>query len=107
MSLTKNGYLFCSAEKEDHRLYMIVSGGVAGEPVYTHSQMAQNNLVEFDHQAGRKMLEVTDAIEQYGPLTDLKIADLRDEGNPQIYAINASGEGNSYLRVIKQGLKVK
>lgn len=53
------------------------------------------------------MLEATDSIEQYGPLTDLKIADLRDEGNPQIYAINASGLNSSYLRVIKQGLKVK
>lgn len=86
---------------------MIVSNEAAGEPIYTHSQMAQNNLVEFEHINGRKMLEVTDSIEQYGPLTDLKIADLRDEGNPQIYAINASGEGSSYLRVIKQGLKVK
>lgn len=56
MALTKNGYLFCSAEREDHRLYMIVSSEVAGEPVYTHSQMAQNNLVEFDHLTGRKML---------------------------------------------------
>jgi hypothetical protein len=55
----------------------------------------------------KKMLEMTDSIEQYGPLTDLKIADLKDEGNPQIYAINASGVDKSYLRIIKQGLKVK
>jgi len=53
------------------------------------------------------MLEVTDTLEQYGPLTDLKIADLKEEGNPQIYAINASGAGKSYLRIIKQGLKVR
>jgi hypothetical protein len=49
---------------------------------------------------------VTDSIEQYGPLTDLKIADLKEDGNPQIYALNASGT-NSNLRIIKQGLKVK
>jgi hypothetical protein len=24
MSLTKNGFLFCAAEKEDHQLYMIL-----------------------------------------------------------------------------------
>ena len=53
------------------------------------------------------MLELVDSIEQYGPLTDLKVADLKEEGNPQIYAINASGAGKSYLRTIKQGLKVK
>lgn len=40
-------------------------------------------------------------------MTDLKVADLRGEGNPQIYATNASGAGKSYLRIIKQGLKVK
>jgi hypothetical protein len=56
MALTKNGYLFCSAEREDHRLYMILSNETAAEPIYTHSQMAQNNLVEFDHQSSRKML---------------------------------------------------
>jgi hypothetical protein len=53
------------------------------------------------------VIESVDSIEQYGPLSDLKIADLQEEGNPQIYAINASGCGHSYLRVIKQGLKVK
>lgn len=45
MSLSKNGYLFCSAEKEDHKLYMIVNNEPNTEVVYTHSQMAQNNLV--------------------------------------------------------------
>ena len=39
-------------------------------------------------------------------MSDLKIADLKEEGNPQIFAINSSGSGKSYLRVIKQGLKV-
>lgn len=106
MSLSKNGYLFCAAEKEDHKLYMIVNNEENGENIYTHSQMAQNNLVEFDIKTEKRMLEATDTIEQYGPLTDLKIADLKEEGNPQIYAINASGT-NSYLRIIKQGLKVK
>lgn len=85
---------------------MIVNNEENGENIYTHSQMAQNNLVEFDIKTEKRMLETTDTIEQYGPLTDLKIADLKEEGNPQIYAINASGT-NSYLRIIKQGLKVK
>jgi hypothetical protein len=39
-------------------------------------------------------------------MTDLKVIDLKDEGNPQIYTINASPD-KSYLRIIKQGLKVK
>jgi hypothetical protein len=40
-------------------------------------------------------------------MTDLKVADLKKDDNPQIYAINASGAGKSYLRIIKQGLRVK
>ena len=44
ISLTKNGFLFCAAEKEDHSLYMILKGEVA-ESVYSHSQMAQNKIV--------------------------------------------------------------
>ena len=79
MALTKSGYLFCSAEREDHRLYLILSDESSSEPLYTHSQMAQNNLVEFDHRSGRKMLEVTDSIEQYGPLTDLKIINFAEK----------------------------
>jgi len=78
MALTKSGYLFCSAEREDHRLYLILSDESGSEPVYTHSQMAQNNLVEFEHLGSRKMLEMTDCIEQYGPLTDLKIISFQE-----------------------------
>lgn len=40
-------------------------------------------------------------------MTDLKISDLKEEGNPQIYTLNSAGSGKSYLRIIKQGLKVK
>jgi hypothetical protein len=56
---------------------MIVNNEPNNELVYTHSQMAQNNLVEFDIKTEKKMLEATDTLEQYGPLTDLKIADLK------------------------------
>lgn len=40
-------------------------------------------------------------------MTDLKIVDLKDDGNPQIYTLNSAGSGKSCLRIIKQGLKVK
>ena len=80
MSLTKNGYLFCAAEKEDHTLNLILKDEKKVEPVFTDTQMAQNNLVEFDPKHGeQRLLEVTDSIEQWGPLTDLKVADLKDE----------------------------
>lgn len=52
------------------------------------------------------MLEETDSIEQYAPMSDLKVADLQQDGNSQIYTLNSSG-GNSFLRIIKQGLKVR
>ena len=36
------------------------------------------------------------------------MADLKEDGNPQIYMVNSSGsDGKSYLRIIKQGLRVK
>jgi hypothetical protein len=40
-------------------------------------------------------------------MTDLKIADLKDDGNPQIYTLNCAGSGKSYLHIIKQGLRIK
>jgi len=45
MSLTKNGFMFCAAEKEDHQLYMILKSDSTTEAVYTHSQMAQNKAI--------------------------------------------------------------
>ena len=35
------------------------------------------------------------------------MADLKEDGNPQIYLLNAAGSGKSHLRIIKQGLKVR
>lgn len=38
-----------------------------------------NNLVEFDVKSQEdKFLEVTASIEQYGPMSDLKVVDLKD-----------------------------
>ena len=79
MSLTKNGYLFCSSEKEDHNVYMILqNSGKEGETIFTHSQMAQNKIIEFDAKNDHRMLEIVDSIEQYGPISDLTIADLKE-----------------------------
>jgi len=47
MSLSKNGYLFCASEKEDHHLYLI-SNREHSQPVYTHSQMGNDKIVKFD-----------------------------------------------------------
>ena len=78
MSLTKNGFLFCAAEKEDHQLYMILKNEGKGQIVFTYSQMAQNKIIQFDPKSENRMLESVDSLEQYGPLTDLKIADLKE-----------------------------
>lgn len=71
--------------------------------------MGNDKVVKFDvvKTTQDRILDETDTIEQYGPMTDLKIADLKDDGNPQIYTLNSSGTGKSSLRIIKQGLKVK
>ena len=71
--------------------------------------MGNDKIIKFEvvNDAEKRILDETDTIEQYGPMTDLKIADLKDDGNPQIYTLNSAGSGKSYLRIIKQGLKVK
>jgi hypothetical protein len=71
--------------------------------------MGNDKIVKFDviNEPEKRILDETDTIEQYGPMTDLKIADLKDDGNPQIYTLNSAGSGKSYLRIIKQGLRVK
>lgn len=78
--------------------------------MYTHSQLGNDKVVRFDVvvEEEARVLDLTDVVEQFGPMTDLKVVDLKDEGNVQIYTINSAGsEGKSSLRVIKQGLKVK
>ena len=52
-------------------------------------------------------MKVSDSIEQYGPATDLKVADLVKDNNPRIYLLNSSGSGKSYLRTSKQGIRTK
>ena len=72
--------------------------------------MLQSDVVEFkleEEQAKKRELTVVDTIEQYGPAADLKVADIKGDNNPHIYMLNASGSGKSYLRIIKQGLRIK
>ena len=87
----------------------LISNREHSQPVYTHSQMGNDKIVKFDvvNEPEKRILDETDTIEQFGPMTDLKIADLKDDGNPQIYTLNSAGSGKSYLRIIKQGLRVK
>lgn len=109
MALTKNGFLFCAGEKEDHQLYAIVHQSGYDKP-YTHNQMSANEIVEFTPRTAEEKggeLECSDSLEQYGPTSDLKVADLKGENNPHIYMLNSSGAGKSYLRIIKQGLRIK
>lgn len=108
MALTKNGFLFCAGEKEDHQLFAIVNSESSNN-VYTHSQMGPDEVVEFvPKNIGEKgELQLSDKIEHYGPTADLKVADLKGDNNSHIYMLNSAGSGKSYLRIIKQGLRVK
>ena len=45
MCLTKNGFLFCASEKEDHHLYAVASTEEEVQQAYTHSQMQNSRLV--------------------------------------------------------------
>lgn len=48
----------------------------------------------------------SDIIEQFCPATDFKVTSFNQNKNLQIYMLNSAGSGKSYLRIIKQGLKV-
>ena len=39
-------------------------------------------------------------------ITDMKVADLTNQGNPQIYALSASGPHKSSIRILRHGLSV-
>jgi hypothetical protein len=48
----------------------------------------------------------SDIIEQFGPTSDFKVTNFNQNKNLQIFMLNSSGSGKSYLRIIKQGLKI-
>jgi hypothetical protein len=48
----------------------------------------------------------SDVIEQFGPTSDFKVTNFNQNKNLQIFMLNSSGSGKSYLRILKQGLKV-
>lgn len=49
----------------------------------------------------------SDHLEQFGPTSDFKATKFgENKKSLQIYMLNSSGPGKSYLRIIKQGLKV-
>ena len=52
-------------------------------------------------------MHLSDKIEHYGPTADLKVVDIKGDSNSHIYMLNSAGSGKSYLRIIKQGLRVK
>ncbi len=70
--------------------------------------MANNQIVEYSiKEDARKVLEITDTLPNYAPISGCQVADFNRDGNPQIYTICSAGKDNSHLRTIKQGLKVK
>jgi hypothetical protein len=49
----------------------------------------------------------SDQLENFGPASDFKATKFgENKKSLQIYMLNSSGPGKSYLRIIKQGLKV-
>ena len=73
-------------------------------PVITDSTMKSNDITYF---TPRKLLHLKlfDEIRNYSCITQLHVADLINEGNPQIYTLCAAGS-RSTLRILRHGLGV-
>ena len=105
LSISKVGHLFCAAEKGPHILYKFIKNESKAPSVVTSLGMSPEALVEF-HPRPLSNLQELDKLDNLSCPTDIQVADLRDEGMPQIYLLSGSGSRSS-LRIIKQGLEVK
>ena len=47
MCLSRNGYLFCAAERSDHVMYVNISSESKAESAHSHSSQSIDTVIEF------------------------------------------------------------
>lgn len=86
-------------------LYKFIKNESKVPEVVASLAMSPDAVIEF-YPRPLAYLQELDKLDNLSCATDLQVADLRDEGMPQIYLLSGSGCRSS-LRIIKQGLEVK
>jgi len=112
--ILKTGFLFSASEAGNHNLYQFQGvGDDADSPTATSKQLegaeADQNVdgveaVLIEPRALRNLLLV-DELDNLGPLTELKAADVAREGSTQLCALSGRGP-RSTVRVLRHGLAV-
>ena len=109
LCITKKGLLFAACEFGDHHLYLFEGLGDGDAEAAAASAVplgADEAALEVDAvrpRAAPKNLRLVDAGGSVAPVTDMRVADLSNEGTPQIYTTCGRGS-RSTLRVLRHGL---
>jgi splicing factor 3B subunit 3 len=105
MCITKNGFLFAASEFGDHALYKFkLSWEDDKESAKTFSTTPLDTIERF-HVRKLKNLIKTDDIASSTLISQIRVEDLVDEGEPQIYALCGKAD-RSVLRVFRHGLSI-
>ena len=97
LNILKTGFLFQAAEASNHGLYVFQSDGsdeekaVKCESKDSTKFEAKSDLVPRFNPRALTHLELRDSIDNLGPINDMKVDDLTNEGANQIYM--ACGRG--------------
>jgi len=106
ISILRTGYMFAAAECNNHLLYKVLGVGDEEENlVKSHSSNNDASQIPCYNPREPRNLEAEDEMLSLAMATDMKVADLNDEGSPQIYVTCGRG-AQSTLRVLKHGLAV-
>ncbi|EGG17647.1 CPSF domain-containing protein [Cavenderia fasciculata] len=103
ITMLKNGFLFVASEFGDHGLYLFKSLGLDDAP--TASSAGNTEMVFFEPVFEPRNLVLTATISSLSPIVDFKVADLAQEGTPQMYALSGVSE-RANLRVLRHGLPI-
>lgn len=100
--ILKTGFLFAAAEYGNHALFQFQNIGEDDEFAINTSDNMDSVL--FMPRTLANLAHIVDT-ESMCAITDMKVQDLADEGNPQVYSLCGRGP-RSTLRVLRHGLGV-
>ena len=111
----KTGLLYVGAEFGDHQLYQFqgigddegaIEARSVNDPELGDDSVSASQVAPVFKPTPLKNLVLVDESESAAPTTDLLVADLADEGQPQLHALCGRGARAS-LRVLRYGVAVR
>ena len=102
MSILNSGLLFCAAEFNNHICYQVKADAELDLKVLTNSTNSNQMAPLFNPRDNVNMISF-DEIQNIAGITDMRIDDLVNEGQSQVYLTCGKG-AYSTLRVLRHGL---